>query len=70
MTRAIKMTREDELDCRECFDALDAFAEIELEGKSPAEAMPLVQEHLDRCAGCKDEYVALLRALETLKKST
>lgn len=61
------MTRANELDCRECFDALDAFAEIELSGKSPAEAMPLVQDHLDRCAGCKDEYFALMAALKELE---
>lgn len=61
------MTRANELDCRECFDALDVFAEIELSGKSPAEAMPLVQDHLDRCAGCKDEYFALMAALKELE---
>lgn len=61
------MTRADELDCRECFDALDTFAEIELSGKSPAEAMPLVQDHLDRCGGCKDEYLALMVALKELE---
>ncbi|MFW6348062.1 MAG: hypothetical protein ACOC2C_05575 [Cyclonatronaceae bacterium] len=68
ITRAINMTRENELDCQTCFDALDAFAEMQLEGKSPAQAMPLVHEHLERCAGCKDEYLALLRALEALEK--
>lgn len=67
ITRSIKMTREDEMDCNDCFDALDKFAEMELEGKSPEEAMPRVQEHLDRCAGCKDEYVALMDALKSLR---
>ena len=55
---------EDELSCDECFEEIDHFAEIELVGKSAAEAMPLVQEHLERCTDCREEYEALISALK------
>jgi len=28
--------------------------------------MPLVKEHLDRCAACREEYEVLLLALEAM----
>jgi len=66
MMRSIQMTHEDELTCGECFKEIDRFAEIELEGKNAIEAMPLVQQHLDRCNNCKEEYETLLIALRML----
>lgn len=63
----IPMTHADEIGCDECFDQLHEFAEMKLMGKSPEQAMPLVQEHLDNCTECKEEYQALLTALKALK---
>jgi hypothetical protein len=57
-------TRPDEISCRQCFDHLDSFAEISLVGKNASEAMPLVQDHLEHCQECKQEFEALLLALE------
>lgn len=70
IVHSIKKTREDEIDCNDCFDLLDSFAEMELRGTSPEEAMPLVQDHLKRCKGCEDEYLALLEALKELETSS
>jgi hypothetical protein len=67
MIRAIQMTRDEEIGCDECFDKLNEYAEMELAGKSPEEAMPLVRDHLDKCTECHEEYVALLHALKGLK---
>lgn len=67
MLRAIKMTRPDEIGCDECFDQLHEFAELELAGKSPEEAMPRVEEHLERCGNCRQEYEALLEAMRALE---
>ena len=39
------------------------FAELHLAGKNAAEALPLVQDHLDRCGNCREEFEALLTAL-------
>jgi len=61
------MARPDEIGCDECFEKMDTFAEMELAGKSPEEAMPLVQDHLMKCKDCCEEYEALLEAIKQLK---
>jgi len=66
MMNSIKSTREEELTCGHCYDELDRFIEIKLSGKNAEEAMPLVKEHLDRCAACREEYEFLLLALEAM----
>ena len=66
LVRAVMTTRPDEIGCEECFQELDRFVEMELAGKDAAEAMPLVQDHLDRCRGCKEEFEALMAALRAL----
>ncbi|WP_138430961.1 anti-sigma factor family protein [Fodinibius saliphilus] len=58
----------DEIGCDECFEKLNKFAELELEGKLAAEAMPLVEDHLKRCKECREEYEALLEALRTIQR--
>jgi hypothetical protein len=59
--------RPDELDCGQCYDRLDRFAELTLLGKSADEAMPLVKDHLEHCVGCREEFQALLDALRGLE---
>lgn len=59
-------THENEIGCDECFDQVHTFAEMELKGKSPEEAMPLVKEHLEKCGECRQEYVALLEAMKKI----
>ncbi len=66
MMRSIHMTHQHELTCGECYSEVDRFAEMELTGKNPGEAMPLVQQHLERCGNCKEEYEALLKALQAM----
>lgn len=63
---AVRTTRDKELTCDHCFDELDEFIELKLRGKKATEAMPLVQEHLDRCKACREEYETLLVALEAM----
>lgn len=63
----VRMTAEQEIGCDTCFEELHEFAEMELAGKSPAEAKPLVKEHLERCQNCREEYEALLVALGNLE---
>jgi hypothetical protein len=66
MVRNVLSTRPDEIGCDECFEQLDRFVEMTLAGKNAAEAMPLVQDHLERCRDCREEFEALLEALRTL----
>jgi hypothetical protein len=66
MVRNILTARPDEIGCAECLERMDRFVEMELAGRSPAEAMPLVHDHLTRCRDCHEEYEALLQALRSL----
>jgi len=68
MLNAVKSTRDQELTCGHCFEELDQFIEMKLAGKNAEEAMPLVQEHLDRCQACRDEYEVLLEAIQAMVK--
>lgn len=64
MVRMVATTRPDEIGCSECYEQLDRFADLHLAGKNASEAMPLVQDHLDRCNDCREEFEALLDALK------
>ena len=64
--RDILTTRPAEIGCETCFTQLDIFVELRLAGKNAAEAMPLVHEHLLRCPYCREEFEALLSALQGL----
>jgi len=66
MARGIMTTRPDEIGCDECFEQMDRFVEMKLAGADPAEAMPLVQDHLARCTSCREEFEALLAAVEAM----
>lgn len=64
MLRKISRTQEIELTCGEVFDLLDQYAEMVANGVDAAEIMPLVQQHLEMCADCREEFEALLRVLQ------
>ena len=65
MVRMIARTRDEEIGCEDCFAQLDRFVDQLLDGKHPEEAMPLVEHHLNICNDCKEEFQALLDALQT-----
>jgi len=65
---ALKGTRPVELGCEECFDELDVFAREHLAGRNPAEARPLIAEHLERCGCCQEEFEFLMEALAALEE--
>jgi bacterioferritin-associated ferredoxin len=66
MARSIATTRPDEIGCAECFEQMDQFVDMALTGKDAAQAMPLVQDHLDRCGDCREEFEALLAAVRAV----
>jgi hypothetical protein len=70
LVQGIASTQLEELSCDECFDELDTFADMVLVGKHAEEAMPLIQEHLQRCGPCREEFEALLDALQQLDNET
>lgn len=67
LVKAAVNSRPDEIGCDDCYEKLHDFAEMKLKGKSPEEAMPLVQDHLKRCGDCREEYEALLEALKAVR---
>jgi len=62
LARIVADTREVEIGCDECFERLDGFVEAELSGVGARSVMPLVGDHLDRCADCRGTFEAILRA--------
>jgi hypothetical protein len=67
LVRSIIDTRDSEIACDSCFDKLDQFVELHLADKAPEQALPLVQQHLEDCQGCCQEYEALKEALESIE---
>jgi hypothetical protein len=63
LVRLLAETREIEIGCDQCFEQLDSFAETEISGAEASVAMPLVGDHLDKCADCHSKFEALQRAL-------
>jgi hypothetical protein len=59
-------TRRDEIVCSMCLEQLEVFAAMHLVGKKAAEALPLIQDHLERCDDCREEFEGLLAALRAL----
>ncbi len=60
--------REEEMSCDQMFTQLDEFVELEVKSRDAAKLMPLIQEHIDMCPECCDEYQALLTVLENTKE--
>jgi predicted anti-sigma-YlaC factor YlaD len=63
LVRVVAETHESEIGCDECFEQLDRLAEMEISGAEARAAMPLVGDHLDKCADCRSKFEALTRAL-------
>jgi hypothetical protein len=69
LLREIAETREVEIGCDECFEQVDRFVEMKISGLNTAQAMPLVQEHLEICGECREEFEALLLALRATEEA-
>jgi hypothetical protein len=66
---SLTMTQDEEIDCEECFNHMDHFADMLLKGEDPAAVMPLVKHHLDMCGDCHEEFEALCVALDACVNS-
>lgn len=53
-------TQDEELSCTQCFDLVSRYVELEVSGGNAMMKMPQVQQHLDQCKACRDEYEMLL----------
>ena len=66
LMRLVGLTKDDELNCEQCLALLAEFAELQLDGKSLREGLRAVEQHLDVCSECREEYEALQRALQDM----
>ena len=53
---------EPELGCDACFDLLDEYVELELQGADADAGVPGMRAHLEGCPACREEHETL-RAL-------
>ena len=60
--------RADETTCADCDACLDRFAELTLAGREASDALPLVEEHLGHCPGCREEFEALMDVLRAAER--
>jgi hypothetical protein len=67
VVRGIVTAHPDEIGCTACFERLDEFVDLTLAGKDAATALPLVNDHLQRCANCHEEFEALLEAVKAMQ---
>ena len=54
-----------EILCDECFDRLDTYVELELEGHAADDRIPGMRAHLDGCPACHEEYESLRELVRT-----
>jgi len=58
--RNIYETQNAEISCSKCFDLVSGLVEAEVSGRDVAAEFSQVQQHLDQCRACRDEYESLL----------
>ncbi len=63
MVRGVARTQEKEYSCDDVYELLDEFTEAVAQGKDVTQLMPLVQQHLEMCPDCREEFEALLRVV-------
>ena len=61
----LEKTTENAYCCDEVFALLDEYVELVADGEEAKLLMPLVKNHLDICADCRNEYEVLLHVLQT-----
>lgn len=60
----LALTRQHEIACDDVHAALAEFTEMSRRGEDVAHLMPHVQRHLSLCPDCREEYEALMIALD------
>ena len=64
MTAIVFQGIPNEVSCDEVLEMIDQFAELVMAGKNASKIMPKIQQHLDMCPDCREEYESLLKILE------
>ena len=48
-----------QVSCEECFDLLDEYVELEVDGLDADERIPGMRAHLEGCPACHEEHESL-----------
>jgi hypothetical protein len=57
--RALLGPTDPQVSCEECFERLDEYVELELEGADAETRVPGMRAHLDGCPACREEHESL-----------
>lgn len=63
LLQLVGQTNDRELNCEECLALVAEFAERQLAGQSVSTGLLAVEQHLDICGDCREEYEALQKTL-------
>jgi|GEM_PF-524537 len=63
-------TEEYEITCLECFNLLDQYADLLLDGTDPDSIMPTVRQHLNNCPTCTQEFETLMTMLREISQTS
>jgi hypothetical protein len=55
-----------QLDCQECFELVNEYAELELVGIEAVTLIPGLRTHLDGCSACNEDHESLRALLAQL----
>ena len=66
LLRLVGLTEDAEINCEQCLALVAEFAEQRLTGKSIHEGLNAVEQHLEVCSECREEYEALRRTLDDM----
>lgn len=53
-------TSEEEISCSECIDLIPAYVDLEISKGSPEGKPSQIEQHLNQCQVCHEEYMLLL----------
>jgi hypothetical protein len=49
-----------EVSCEECFDLLDRYVDLEVDGRDADAGLPGMRAHLEGCPACREDHDSLL----------
>ena len=53
-----------DIGCDECFERLDEYVDLELQGEPADERIPGLRAHLEGCPACHEDYDSLRALVE------
>lgn len=65
MLHMLALTRENELSCDDVYALMEEFVEAVLAGKPLSELMASIEQHLQVCPDCRQEYETLVAMMQT-----